>query len=208
MTFRTRPPFGWKTERPEPISSGNEKRSSSRPSLRWSRLASKFLAARPSRAVQALELGVLLIAAPVRRGVAGQSKGWDVTGVREVRPPTEVLPRDGVIAAEIVIDRQFACADLNRRSVAGPITLTDLATAGAGFVGNQFQLVRLGGQLGPCLLIGHGSPTKTLPFLDDLGHHAFELPKIFRSERVGDVEVVVEAVGDRGPDAELGVRVS
>ncbi|COX01435.1 Uncharacterised protein [Mycobacterium tuberculosis] len=31
------PPLGWKTARPEPISSGKLNRSSSTPSLRWSR---------------------------------------------------------------------------------------------------------------------------------------------------------------------------
>ncbi|MDF9812142.1 hypothetical protein M2266_001373 [Streptomyces sp. SPB162] len=39
MTRRMMPPRGWKTARPEPISSGIEKRSSSEPSLRWSRFS-------------------------------------------------------------------------------------------------------------------------------------------------------------------------
>ncbi len=97
--------------------------------------------------------------------------------MRDVRSPTEVFPNDRVIAAEIVIDREFTRADLNRRSVARPIALADLVAARTGFVGNQFQLVRLGGQLVPRLLIRDGSPTKALPFLDDLGHQHVRAPE-------------------------------
>ncbi len=39
MTRRMMPPLGWKTARPEPICSGMENRSSSEPSLRWSRFS-------------------------------------------------------------------------------------------------------------------------------------------------------------------------
>ena len=68
------PPLGWKTARPGPISPGKEKRSSSAPSLRWSRLGlfeavqvrGEGLRRIPGRAVDALELRVLLVAAPVR----------------------------------------------------------------------------------------------------------------------------------------------
>ena len=75
MMRRTSAPFGWNTARPEPISSGNENRSSSTPSLRWSRRfgfleAVQVLGERvlrlPRGAVDALEHRALLVAAPVR----------------------------------------------------------------------------------------------------------------------------------------------
>ena len=42
----------------------------------------EFVPARPRRAVEALQLIVLLITAPVRRRVPGEREGGDVPGVR------------------------------------------------------------------------------------------------------------------------------
>ena len=44
-----------------------------------------------------------------------------------------------------------------------------------------------------------------LAVLDDLAHPLLERLQIIRGERLGDIEVVVEAVRDRRPDSELGV---
>ena len=45
-----------------------------------------------------------------------------------------------------------------------------------------------------------------MPIHDDLAHLLLEACEVVRGERLGDVEVVVEAVGDRRADAELGRR--
>ena len=47
---------------------------------------------------------------------------------------------------------------------------------------------------------------KALPFLEDRLHPLLDVGDVLRRERTLDVEVVVEAVGDRRPDPELGVR--
>ena len=98
---RMTPPLGWKTARPEPISSGKENRSSSVPSLRWSRFSASASRSRcafelvlglPGGAVDALQLRVLLAAAPVRGGGAHQLERRDAAGGRQVRTAAQVLP--------------------------------------------------------------------------------------------------------------------
>ena len=158
-------------------------------------------AAGPGGAVEALQLLVVLITAPVRRGVAGERERRDVAGVRHVRTPAEILPGNGIVPPEVVVDGELSGADLDT----GPVVV---AVAGLALVGDQLQLVRLGCELGARLVVGHRPPAEPLPFLDDLGHRLLELAKIIRGEGLGQVEVVVEAVGDRRPDAELRLGVS
>ncbi len=154
--------------------------------------------ARPGRAVQPLQGLVGLIAPPVRGRGAHQRDGRDVAGVRDVRPAAEVLPGHRVVAAQVVIDRQLALADLDTGTVVG---------GRRALVGDQFQLVRLVGQLGPGLVVADRPAAEPLPLLDDLDHLLVDRLQIVRGERIGDVEVVVETVGDRRADAELGVGV-
>ena len=157
-------------------------------------------AAGPRGAVEALQLLVALITAPVRRGVAGERERRDVAGVRHVRTPAEILPGNGIVPPEVVVDGELAGTDLDT----GPVVV---AVTGLALVGDQLQFVGLGGELAARLVVGHRPATEPLPFLDDLGHRLLELAKIIRGEGLGQVEVVVEAVGDRRSDAELGLGV-
>ncbi len=69
---------------------------------------------------------------------------------------------------------------------------------------DQLELVRLIGQLCSRLVLGDDPASEALARLDDLLHALLEALDVFRGERCLNVEVVVEAVLDRGPDAELG----
>ena len=76
-----------------------------------------------------------------------------------------------------------------------------------GLVVDELELVGLTGQFGAGLILGLvDPPVEQLALLDDLAHPLFQLVQVLGRERRLDVEVVVEAVGDRRPDAELGVR--
>ena len=92
--------------------------------------------------------------------------------------------------------------------VGGQLVAADLHDVGvAGLVVDQFELVGLAGQLGAGLVLGLVDPAvEQLAFLDDLAHPLLERLEVLRGERLGHVEVVVEAVGDRRADAELGLR--
>ena len=71
---------------------------------------------------------------------------------------------------------------------------------------DQLELVRLVRELVPGLLVGHHPAGEPLALLDDLAHPGLDRLQVFRGERHLDVEVVVEAVLHRRPDAELGLR--
>src|SRR5690606_29046846 len=69
---------------------------------------------RPGGAVDALELGVLLAPPPVRGGRAHEGEAVaDEPGARQVRATAQVLPGDLSPAADVVVDRQLAGADLD-----------------------------------------------------------------------------------------------
>lgn len=199
------PPLGWKTARPEPICSGMENRSSSLPSLRWSRFSASTRKSRcafssslrPGGAVDALEHGVLLAAAPVGGRVAHQLERRDVARGGQVRASAEVLPAQVAgLGVEVVVDRQLAAADLDVRTVVGRRGALDT---------DEFELVRLVRQLFAGVLVGHHAARETLPALLDLLHLLLDGLEILGRERPLDVEVVVEAVLDRRADAQLGL---
>src|SRR5829696_7456707 len=122
-----------------------------------------------------------------------------------MRSTAQVLPGNRIIAPEIVVDGEFSGADLHRGGVTRSITLTVSSWSSRTLVCNQLELVRLVRQLLARLFVRDGSPAESLALLDDLGHLALELSKIIRGERLCDVEVVIEAVGDRRPDAQFRV---
>ncbi|CKN46264.1 Uncharacterised protein [Mycobacterium tuberculosis] len=92
--------------------------------------------------------------------------------------------------------------------VGGELVTADLHDLGVTrFVVDEFQLVGLVGQLGAGLFGGFvDPPVEQLAFLDDLAHPLFQRRQVLGRERLGHVEVVVEAVGDGWSDAELGLR--
>jgi hypothetical protein len=161
----------------------------------------------PGGAVDALELLVLLVAAPVRRGRAHQLERRDPLGGRQVRAAAQVAPRHLAVAAEVVVDGQLARAHFSRGTFdrfAGR-ACRDLRSLQA----DQFDLVGLVLELVERVGVGGDPPGEPLALLDDLAHPGLDLLEVLGHERGLDVEVVVEAVPDRRPDPEprVGVEV-
>ena len=213
MRRRTRPPFGWNTARPEPISSGKLKRSSSTPSLRWSRLAASSSRCRcaverllrvPRRAVDALELRVALLAAPVGAGDPHQLEVAEVdAGVGHVRAAAQVDE------ARVAVERRRVLR-LRRRVLVGADRLGRRRRrhrVGAGVVDDlELEAVageHLAGLVGRELVAHEG-----LRLRDDLAHPGLDPLEVVLHEGgpARQLEVVVEAVLDRRPDAEGGPR--
>ncbi len=124
-------------------------------------------------------------------------------GAGQVRAAAQVLPDDllGLApgAPHVLVDRQPAEADLDRPRL--------VVAAGVALEPDQLELVRLVGQLGARLVLGEVPAPEGLALLDDPLIDLLERLEVLRGERGLDVEVVVEAVGDRRADAEPGARV-
>ena len=152
----------------------------------------------PGGAVDALQLRVLLAAPPVGAAGAHQLERRDGPGDRQVRAAAQVLPAQLAAARiQVVVDGQLGAADLDRLAVViGRVALE----------ADQLELVRLVRELGPGLLVGHHPAGEPLALLDDLAHPGLDRLQVVRGERLVHVEVVVETVLHRRPDAELGLR--
>ena len=166
------------------------KRSSSRPSLRWSRffasarapqVAVEVLLGLPDGAVDALQHRSLLVAAPVGGGGAEELEGTDPGGRLEVRPAAQVDEVTVAIEADHLAGRQLAddlrLVRLPRRGLAGHRLVAS-------------ELAPLERQVG-----GH---LRTHALLDRL--------QVGRRQGARQVEVVVEAVADGRTDPQLGLR--
>ena len=95
---------------------------------------------------------------------------------------------------EVVIGGQLIAADLHHVRVTG-------------FVVDQFELVRLISQFGAGGVGGLIDPAgEQLTVLDDDLHPLLEGLEVLRRKRLRHIEVVIEAVGDRRADAQLGCR--
>lgn len=152
---------------------------------------------RPGGAVDALEHGVLLAAAPVGGRVAHQLERRDEAGGGQVRTAAEVLPAQlAGLGVQVVVDRQLAGADLDVRAVVRRRRALEA---------DQLQLVRLVGQLLTGGLVRHDPAGELLAPLLDLLHLLLDGLEVLGRERPLDVEVVVEAVLDGRADAELGL---
>ena len=154
------------------------------------------LQGRPGGAVDALELRVLLRAHPVRGGRAHDLDRADELGRGQVRAAAEVAPDALAVAVVVVVRGELAAADLH-----------DLVGVGALALGlDQLELVRLVCEFGAGLVEGRVlAAVEGLPLLDDLEHALLDGLEVVGVERLGDVEVVVETVGDGWSDAELGL---
>jgi hypothetical protein len=137
----------------------------------------------PGGAVDALQLLAGLVAAPVRASDPQQLECRDGGGGGNVRPPAEVDE------AVVGVHRDGRAGAL--RLVGG---LDDLALVG--LVGEQAQ----------GLLAGQLPAPEGLALGDDLAHARLDALQVLGRERLGHVEVVVEAVLGRRPDGELGPR--
>ncbi len=152
---------------------------------------------RPGGAVDALELRVLLAAAPVGGGRPHQLEGGDDAGGRQVGASAEVLPAQlAGLGVEVVVDGQLTGADLGVRTVGG--------LPGGTLETDQLQLVRLTGQLVAGGLVGDDAAGEALAALLDLLHLLLDGLEVIGVEGLLDVEVVVEAVLDGRADAQLG----
>src|SRR5690606_25075328 len=117
---------------------------------------------RPGGAVDALELLVLLAAAPVRGGVPHQLERRDVPGGGQVGTAAEVLPAQlAGPGVQVVVDRQLARADLDVGAV---------VVRGGALEADQLQLVRLAGELLAGLVVGDDAAGEALAALLDLLH--------------------------------------
>src|SRR4029077_4383462 len=154
----------------------------------------------PRRAVDALELLVLLVAAPVRRGGAHQLERRDALGGGEVRPAAEVPPGQLAVAAEVVVDRELAGADLDGRTLRDVLALRLVETA---LQPDQLELVRLVLELGEGVVVADRPPGEPLALLDDLAHRGLDLVEVLGQAGVVDVERAVDAVLDRRGDPEV-----
>ena len=149
----------------------------------------------PCGAVDALQAGVVLVAPPVRGRAAGQLERRNVSRRRDVRAAAQIAPFPFAgTGIEVVVGGELVAADLHHLGVAGLVI-------------DEFELVRLVRELFAGFIFGLvDAPREQLAFLDDLAHALFQRLQILRGERARHVEVVVEAVGDGRPDAELGLR--
>ena len=192
--------MGWNSGRPPPSSSGKENRSSSAPSLRWSRLLGLL---------QAVEVGLQRLArtpTPCRR-CAGAS-GCARRPASRRRPPACSLkwpsrpvwatcgPRHRSMNVGRVLVGADDAAALGGRHRVGRRVLDDL------------ELVRWSAKSLRASSAGDLVPDERLLLVDDLPHAGLDALEVVGRERgpAGQLEVVVEAVLDRRADAERGPR--
>ncbi len=143
----------------------------------------QFGVGRPCRAVDALQLSIFLVAAPIGAGQLGQLERLaGKLGRRQVRPTAQVLP----FVAVLVDGDRFGS-----RQVADDLGLVGLA--------DRFEMLdRFGAvpDLARDLFIA----------VDDFAHALLDLRQVVERERLFAREVVIEAILDRRPDRHLGAR--
>ena len=148
-------------------------------------VGAQCLAIFPCGPVDPLELRILLVAPPVGAGGPHQLDGFDPAGRRDVRTTAQV---DEILVA---VQRHGAGP--------GPFGFVDTP--------DDLRLVRLVGEDAQRLVDRDGGTLERLVFFDDLVHPGLDPFEVLGGERSIDVEVVVEPVGDRRPDRELGSRI-
>ena len=143
----------------------------------------------PDRPVDALEHRALLVAAPVRAGDREQLERADRPRRRDVRALAQV--DEGAV----LVDR----GRWHRRAVALGLR---------GQVVEDLNLERLAALLEERAALGGRqlAANERMVGGDALGHARLDRGKVARRQRSRQLEVVVEAVGDRRPDPELRAR--
>ena len=195
-----RPPLGWKTGSPPPISGGKWNRSSSRPEaavvaalglLQPVQMLGQRLVGLPGGAVDPLEHLPVLVAPPVGAGHPHELERPEAAGGRDVGAAAQVGPAPARIGT-VPVDAHLVAAG----ALVGLHALDDLHLVG--LVGEALQAL-LPGQVLPDegLVLGHDRP-----------HAGLDAPEVLLGERgpAGEIEVVVEAVLDGRPDGVLGPR--
>ncbi len=155
----------------------------------------------PGRAVDALEHGVIFIAAPVSPGDVHQLEGVgrDLVGPLDMRPPAEVFKTIMFVGAD---DRFFV------RLVA---VLVDIS---GGQPLDQFQFIGLVLKEFPGFVGADFAINKFVTAGDDLAHALFNRLQVIRGEGFGfalcvhpQVKIIVEAVLNGRPDGQLGLGI-
>ncbi len=157
----------------------------------------------PRGAVDALQLRVLLAAAPVRAGHSGEVPSVrDVAGAGNVGPAAEVAPDHLALAVHVLVDRELAGADLCGGALGG--VGPRARTTGER---DELELERLVGHELSRLGLVDDAADEALVLADDALHLLLDGLQVFGRERVDVAEVEVEAVGDRRADAEVRLRL-
>jgi hypothetical protein len=145
----------------------------------------------PCGAVDALEHRAVLVAAPVRAGDLLELERAEPLGRRDVRAAAQVDERTAVARIAVHADDR-ALADLGRVDL-----LDDVA------------LERLVGEQREALVAADLVAFERLVLGDDLAHVCLDALEVVLAEvrAVGQLEVVVEAVLDRGADRVLGAGI-
>ncbi len=133
------------------------------------------------RAVDALQLRILLVSQPVGAGDVEQLEGFDLSGRRQVRTAAEILKLAGLVDRNLFIGLGELLDEVALHEVAFALELFET------FLARQ-KFARVGQVL-----------------LDELLHLLFDLLEIFGRERSGAIKVVEESVLSRGTVAELGL---
>ncbi len=150
---------------------------------------------RPGGSVDALQTRIRLVAAPVGgRGSGDGEAVADEFGVGQVGAAAQVLPHDFSLAVDVLVDGEFAAADLDGGLFIGALAL----------VTDELELVGLVRHACASLVLGDDDAVEGLSGLDDLGGFLLNRLEVFGGEGFSDIEVEVVAVGDVGPDAEFG----
>src|SRR5699024_8241772 len=111
----------------------------------------------------------------------------------------QVGPDHLAATVDVVVHGQPTLADLDAGTLGGIV--------GVGLQADQLELVGLAGLLGAGLVIADLAADEALALLDDAAHLLLERLERLGGEGLGDVEVVVEAIGDGRADAELGLGI-
>jgi len=151
--------------------------------LQHMEVAVELLLVRPAGAVDALQLRVLRIAAPIGPGQLRQLEGF-----AELARRGQMRPRAHVEPAALAVDRDL----LVLRDLADPFGLEALAML-AEVIGDAVAAPDLAGDL--------------LVAVDDLAHALLDGGEIIRREGRLAGEIVIEAVLDRGAEGDLGAGI-
>jgi len=143
-------------------------------------------------AVDALELGVFLVALVVGAGDGGELEGADIAGAHDVRAGAQVYEIAGFVVADGFVGGDF-----------GQVAELELAGV-ARALAQAAQPAALGVLDG--LLAGDDDLLEAMVGFDLFLHFGFDGGEVLRGDAMRQVHVVIEAIFDRRPRGELGFR--
>ena len=144
----------------------------------------------PHRAVDALQLRVALVAAPVRAGDGEELERADLSGALDVRSLAEIDESIVLVDAHAPV-LHLVVAVFVRAVLCELFDLVDLVV----LVPFAEERERLGH--------AHHAMLERRVLLHDIAHLRLDLAEVIGRERARKIEVVVETVRDRRPESEL-----